>query len=367
MVLTDAVKRRVQRAYTKAGHPIAFSAPAPVAKYFNISTREAKSILEELEGYTLHREYKQPRKYNPYYVHHRREQVQGDLIDVSQVAQQNDGVRFLLLLIDIMTKKIWVYPLPNKSARAMLPAMQVWLADLRVKPKILRTDQGNEFKNRAVQDLLARENVEWQPAFGTLKACIAERVNKTLQIIIFKYLTQKETLRYVDVLPELVKTYNTRPHRTLSGLTPAYADRPRNEREVQSIFLRRYADFEKYRKTSLPFRVGDLVRIKTEAKKISSSSRAYSEQFHGEYYNIVRINRTLPVALYYLRSADTGELIEGGFYANELQRQRGEMYKIERIVRRRVRRGRREVLVKWKYFGDRWNEWIPEENVQNVH
>ena len=357
---------RVARAFVTPGHPVAYSAPDRVASHFNISLGKAKEILEHIEGYTLHREYKQPKHYNPYYVHNRREQVQADLIDVARISGANDGVKFILVLIDIFTKRLWTYPLLNKGARLMRATMERWLDSLDRPPQKLMTDRGLEFTNRPVQQLLRSRNVEWQPANGTLKACIAERVNKTLQILMYKHLTEKETTRYIDVLPQLTETYNRRGHRTLQDMPLAEADLPENEAHVQAIFHRRYQQAARRRRASLPFRVGELVRLKTQPKKISTSSRAYAEQFHGEYYRIVRINRTLPVALYYLRSLDTGELIEGGLYANELQRQRGDVYKIERVLRRRVRRGRRQLLVKWKYFGPRWNEWIDERDVRRV-
>lgn len=356
---------RVIRAYTSPGNPIAYSSPARVAKHFQISVKKAKEILEHTEGYTLHREYKSPKQYNPYYVHERREQIQGDLIDVSVISNDNNNVKFLLVLIDIFTKRLWVYPLQNKNARTMTQIMRRWLQSLDVIPKKIMTDKGTEFTNRSVQQLLRSYNVEWQAAIGTVKACIAERVNKTLQILIYKYLTENETLKYIDILPDLVITYNTRGHRTLEGMTPEEADLPDNEARVQAIFHEKYDQIGRQRK--LPrFNVGNLVRIKTLPKKISNESRAYAEQFKGEYFNIIRINRTLPIPLYYLRSTDTGEIIEGGFYANELQRVRGDLYKIERVLRERVRRGRRELFVKWRYFGPQWNEWIPAANVARV-
>lgn len=364
--LTPAARRRVLRAYVTPGHPVAFSAPARVAKHFGISGGKAKELLEEIEGYTLHREFKQPRHYNPYYVHGRREQAQADLVDVARLAADNGGVTFLLVLIDVMTKRMWVYPLKNKNAETMRAAMDGWLRSLRTKPKTLTTDRGNEFVNRRVQQALRQHDVEWQPANGTLKAAIAERVNKTLQILMYKYMTENETTKYVGQLPALVRTYNRRGHRTLEGMTPAEADKPRNENRLRAIFHARYEKIGRMRKLHLPFKVGDVVRVKSDPKKITSAARAYAQQFKGEFFRIVRINRTLPIALYYLRSNDNDDYIEGGFYANELQRQRGDVYKIEAELGRRVRRGVREILVKWKYFGPRWNQWIPEADVRRV-
>lgn len=366
-VARDRLRETVIRHYTTPGHPIAFSTPNRVAKYYAIPQKRAKEILEHIEGYTLHREYKQPRQYNPYYVHFRREQVQGDLVEMGHIAARNNGVRYILVLIDIFTKWLWAYPLKNKNASETTAALRRWLSNIDTPPRKLMTDRGHEFTNEPVQDLLRQSGVQWQPAYGTLKACIAERVNKTLKVLIGKYLSERETTRYIDVLPALVQTYNRRGHRTLEGMTPEEADMPVNEDRVQAIFHARYEKIGRQRPTRAKFKLGDLVRIKTLAKKISPSSRSYAEQFKGEYFTIMRINRSLPIPLYYLKSLDTGELIEGGLYANELQRIRGGLYKIERVFCERRRRGRRELFVKWKYFGPRWNQWIPASAVQRVY
>ena len=298
-----------------------------------------------------------------YYVHNRRELIQGDLIDISRLAVSNDGIRFLLLLIDVFTKKIWLFPLKTKRAAEMKTAMLSWLQQLPSTPAKLMTDRGLEFTNRPVQTLLSDWGVEWAAANGTLKAAVAERANKTIQILIYKHLTAHETTRYIDVLADLVRTYNTRPHRTLDGMTPANADMRNNENVVQQIHHTRYARMGRHRQNSPKFAVGDLVRVKTDSGKVSQNRRAYAEQFKGEFYRVVRINRTLPIAMYYLRSMDDDEFIDGAFYANELQRQRGNLWKVERVLGERTRRGVREVKVKWKFFGPRWNEWIPRRNI----
>ncbi len=360
------MEQQIIDAYTTPGHPTAFSAPETVAKYFNISKKKARDILQQVESYSMHREYKQPRVYNPYYVHNRRQQVQADLIDVKKLCRVNQDVKFLLLLIDIFTKKIWVYALKNKSARVMARAFRHWLTrDVGRRPKILMTDRGLEFVNAPVQQLLRNSGVEWQPANGTLKAAIAERANKTFQILMYKYMTEHETTTYLPVLASLVRTYNKRPHRSLDGMTPNQADRPHNVPRVQAIFHERYAKLGAQRR--LPrLKVGDAVRIKTQPKKMTPSSRAYAIQFQGEYFTIDGINRNMAVPMYYLRSQNTGNLIQGGFYIEELQPIKSDIFRIERVIRERRRRGRRELLVKWRYFDDQHNTWIPAENVQRV-
>ena len=357
---------RVTRAYSTPGHPVAYSAPSAVARYFGTSRHQAKKLLEHIPAYTSFREYKSPRVFNPYYVHNRRELAQADLIDISRLAAQNDGVRFLLIVLDVFTKRLWCYPLRRKSADHMKHAIQSWIDSLTTPFSVLNTDRGLEFTCRAVQAALRDAGTEWQPADGTMKAAVAERANKTIQMLIYKFLHDNETLRYIDALPKLIDTYNKRPHRTLEGMSPNLADLPNNEQHVQTIHHARYAKLGALRRPP-KLRVGDLVTVKTQPHKITQNSRAYAIQYTGEFFRIARINRSLAVPLYFIKSLDTQELIRGGFYAEELQRLRGDIFKVERVLARRTRRGVREILVKWRHFGPNHNSWIPATNVARVY
>ena len=82
---------------------------------------------------------------------------------------------------------------------------------------------------------------------------------------------------------------------------------------------------------------------------------------------MTRINRTLPIALYYIQSLDTLEHVADGLYATELQRQRGDVFKIETVLARRTRNGRRQLYVKWKNFGPEHNDWIDAADVRRVY
>lgn len=361
--LTERKRNEIIKAYRKPGHPAAFSGPGNISKIFNISKKAATKVLEHIDSRTLHREYHRPPIYNPYYVFHRRELIQGDLIDMQKVSQSNDNIKFVLVLIDVFTKKVWLYPLHNKSAEETSARIREWLENLNTKPRILQSDLGTEFTNNKVQQILRSFNVEWQAATGTIKAAVVERVNRTLKTMIFTYLSDREKLRYIDVLHLIKRSYNNKPHRSLKGLTPNEADKIRNELLVRGIHMMRYAKIEEKRKLDLPLELGNTVRIKTSASGVSSSRRIYAEQFHGEYFRITRINRSMPIAMYYVQSLDSGEHIEDGFYAQELQRVRGDIFKVERVLKRRVRRGVPEILVKWQFFSSKHNEWIPEANI----
>lgn len=365
--ISNELENRILLDYSTPGHPIAFSAPGRVSKYYNIPLRIAKDILLKNDAYSLHREYKRPQTFNPLYVRRLRQLIQADVIDIRALSQYNDNINFLALFIDVFSKKVWVYPMKRKTGKAMKDIMEKWLESLRPKkriPTVFMTDGGREYYNVDVHHLLEKKKISHRLATGFSKSAVAERANKTIQILIYKYLSQNETVRYIDNLQKLVKTYNNRGHRSLRNISPNVADMIKNEKYIRAIHEARYIKIKRKKPT---LTLGSTVRVKTDAKAISYARRAYAQQFKGEYFKIVRINMRLPIPLFYLMSMDTGEKIQGGFYANELSEIRGDVFKVSKILKERKRAGQKELYVSWKWFGEDHNSWIPAKNIVQIY
>ena len=71
-------------------------------------------------------------------------QFQIDLVDMSEDSDENDGVKFLLMCIDVFSKYAWVRCLRNKSGINVTKAFNNILNEGRIPTKI-QTDAGTEF------------------------------------------------------------------------------------------------------------------------------------------------------------------------------------------------------------------------------
>lgn len=367
-VPTDAA---IIKNFSQAGHPTAFSSPGTVYKYYEgkIPLERIQRLLQHIDSYTLHKEYKKPRYHNPYYVYLSRHHFQADLIDIAALRTANDDVTFLLVILDVFSRKMWVKPVLRKSALHMENAFKEWLNEINApgclsENAYILVDSGLEFSNRRVKELLSKVGLRLEQAKNIHKASIVERANKSLQVLIYKYLTDKGETRYLDVLKDLVSSYNNRPHRSLANMTPNEADQAENAPTVRSIHLERYQRVADKRPKKTRYQVGDKVRVKTFAKAPSSARRAYLQQYKGEMFEIVRISRRMPMPFYYIKSMNDGEMIEGGFYANELSLLQGDLFKIEKIIKTVGTGVRKKHLVRWKYFDPRWDSWVLDKDVQ---
>jgi hypothetical protein len=138
-------------------------------------------------------------------------------------------------------------------------------------------------------------------------------VNRSLQHLIYQYMTENESRRYIDALDDLTLTYNSRPHRSLKGMTPNEADLPENENKVSSIQRQRFAALLE-KKHPVRFKVGDVVRV--QGNFGDRFARGYNERFSRTLYEILSVNTRMPVPMYMLRDIMDNVDMDGGFYAS---------------------------------------------------
>lgn len=95
--------------YDKPVRPFSFGSPVGVQRYYRqqghvIRKDLVQDALAHTDAYALHREYKKPRVYNPFYVTRKREMVQADLVMLedprqNEITKDNNGIRYLLTAI----------------------------------------------------------------------------------------------------------------------------------------------------------------------------------------------------------------------------------------------------------------------------
>ena len=215
-------------------------------------------------------------------------------------------------------------------------------------PHKLWTDQGKEFYNKSMKDLLEKNNVLMYSTGNEEKSSIVERWNRTIKRNMWKYFSANNTMNYIDILPNLIKKYNNTYHRSIK-CTLAFARVPSSYQHVYDTLYNRREDNVKVKPK---FKIVDRVRRKTFKKGFTPI--LIEELF---IVRAVRLAKSIAYKIKYLK----GETIKCAFYQQELQKANQEVYRIDKILRKRKRNdGTKETLVKCNDF----NSWIPESNIQ---
>jgi hypothetical protein len=290
-----------------------------------------------------------------------------DLVDIQELSQYNDGVRYIMTVIDTFTRYAFCRLLLDKRADTVLNAFQSVLKEAKEKPKILVVDRGTEFQNKYFTKFCHDNNIKIYTPDSSIHAAFIERFNRTLQSLIYKFMTEYETYRFVSLkqidgsdaktFSKIVESYNNRKHRMI-GTTPLLAETdPRTHIEIR---MRMAKEQEKIKKRKQKFEIGDTVRIAIQKGKFA---RGYKQQSNVEIFRIYSIKTTSKIPMYFLETYDKSEKIKGGFYDFELTKVSGDIFRIEKIIKTRKINGKIQHFVRWKGFNENYDSWIDAEDI----
>ena len=221
-------------------HPAAFASPDKVYNVikkenkFDIGRGTIKKILSKEDTYTVQKSPRRNFPRNRVIVSGQNDQWDIDLASMENVSKYNDGVKYLLVVIDIFSRFLMVKTLKDKKSATVAKGLKELFREFDKKPHLIRFDQGGEFKSE-VKKTLKMEGVHFFYTLNSqIKANYAERVIKTLKNRIYSYFMENQSYRYINVLQKLVNSYNNTPHESLDNATPASVSK-KNEDEIRYI------------------------------------------------------------------------------------------------------------------------------------
>ena len=128
------------------------------------------------------------------------------------------NIQYLLFVIDVFSRFLWIEPLKDKKAKSVLNALKRVFA--KRKPVRLRVDKNSEFIDRNVKRYMRDNEIYMFTTQNVPKANYLERVQRTFKSLMWRYLRHRRNYRYIDHLQDLVDNYNSSPHRSLNNTAP---------------------------------------------------------------------------------------------------------------------------------------------------
>ena len=274
-----------------------------------------------------------------------------DLADMKKkYVPMNDGYRYILVVIDVFSRYAWARALRQKTGPETATALRS-IIRTGVKCQKFWSDRGKEFENEPVQKLFRENNITAYSTQNEPKAMIAERFIRTLRKKIETSFILTDSTVWYTALDECIEEYNNEKHSHLHGLSPQEARSPDNFDVVYKYqFDKKFSE-----KDRLPyFSVGDKVRISLHKQLFEKEASASWTEEIFKIHSLVFNDRVM-----YTLEDLAGEQLQGTYYREQLQATNQNIYRIDKILRKRTHGGRAEVLVKWSGYSDRFNSWEP--------
>ncbi len=355
MSLTEKLKA----IYYDPTHPASLSRPSVLAAASGGEKRKIEKWLKSQPAHTLHKQVRKRYPTRQYVVDTIDSQWQADLADMQAVARHNNGYKYILTVIDILSRYAWARPLKTKAGHEVAAAFADIFQEGRI-PERIQTDQGKEFENSSVRTLFNKHQIELFSVKSAFKAAMVERFNRTLKSKIWKFFTAKNTYRWIDNLQNFVSAYNKSFHRMIK-MKPIDVTR----KNAMDVWQHLYGKTSIHpRRPPQNIKVGDRVRI---SKVKSAFAKGYLPNWTEEEFFVDEIDTRFTPVMYRLIDYH-GNRVEGSFYREELQvvDREDEVFIIDRILRKRRRGGKTWYLVHWRGYPSSFDSWVPESDLQTV-
>lgn len=349
--------KRFERNYVNPRSVISFSGVSNIARSTKTPRKKILEKLADQNTYVVHREAKRPRYYNPFVLYKKRILLQTDLIDMTNLVEWNKGYKWILIVVDAFSRKCWVRVLKNKTADLVLEKFKEIYKETGPFQRLM-SDAGSEFIAKQFKAFLRSKKIKF--IRGNPHAPHVERLNRTIQSKLFKFMTENETKVWTKAIHDVVHAYNSRHHSTIK-MSPNRADLDKHRNQVVANLSLYYS--KSFMKRKEPkFKKGDIVSIQ-KIKNIFA--KGYEKVFTEELFKVRKVHTKLPIPQYTIGEYYGNKLLAGRFYENELQKATYEVFKIEQVLDKRINEetGEEELLVKWMGWPDSHNEWIPKERV----
>lgn len=306
------------------------------AKYAGISRRDVMEFLKNLETAQIHAPIKKVPVSRPLVLRKPNVSWAIDLTFLSKFNQESivsveKEKQILLTIIDLFSRYAFAVILPNKSGKVVADAFDKILAKIAPNtPSTIRTDNGSEFKAGEFQKVLKKYGIRhiFSEPYSPTQNSVIERLNRTLKMSIYKFLSQwNQEIITDDDLEKLVKNYNSTIHRTILQAPDEvhFGDAGSVSVAKKAIKVRAETILSETRKNFPTLKVGDYVRVSRDVSSEFRKSRtfkryAYLKNWFYELYQVVQITRPTPTknSRYVLMDDETKQRIPRYFLRQHL-------------------------------------------------
>jgi hypothetical protein len=165
----------------------------------------------------------------------------------------------------------------------------------------------------------------------------------------FKYFTSKGTRKYIDILKDLVNSINNSYHRSIK-MRPIDVNQNNKNIVFKNLYLKPTKSTTKNKITQ-----SSLVR---KQYNFNPFDKGYYPNWTDQIYEIdkIHIDRNKP----FIKIKDDSSQ---RFYPEHLQIVKPNLYRVEKIIRTKVKSPNIKYFVKWLGYDHNYNSWINESDL----
>ena len=294
-------------------------------------------------------------------------------MDAAYAPKEINGFKYFLLVIDAFSRMIFTRPLKALTGKEGKEAfLDIVNKDNggQLPRNVVASDDGSEMTT--LIPYLRKKGIYWSQKYGANKAFLAERYIKTIKRKIYQALRGPKILdeNWVKLLPIFTENINKTPKEAIGNLRPVdvhgsqfdpivrEAKRKAGISTTQGSLEDQKQTKIDYEKKPRKFSVGDYVFANFDKKEEKNPFFRSFDTQRGVLYKIREVRSNVMPPLIYLETLK-GHKIKRAFYPGELEKSvpptDDKLFIVDDVLDTRTKDGKKEVLVKWKFYGPEYN------------
>ena len=157
-----------------------------------------------------------------------------DLVDMKMYSKINKGYNYIFTNIDIFSKYAWAFPIKSKKIQDVKSCFQKVFKER--KPRYIWSDKEPAFFSKEMLKYFEDNNVLVYYTNSHLNAVNIKRFNRSLRELMMKEFVKNNNTIWYNILPKLIKTYNSRYHSTIK-MKPIEVNKNNERYKTEYLYL----------------------------------------------------------------------------------------------------------------------------------
>jgi transposase InsO family protein len=309
------MNRILERHYYNLNYPESFTTKTALERRFK-GEIEKNDVDEWTQAQKTITEYAPARKNflrRPTVAHKRDSVWAADTAFFISLAKYNRGYKYLVIIVDVLSKFVRAVPLKTKKPAELLQGMKKIFKT--AKPSIFYVDMGTEFSSH-FSKYLKENNIQLWRAHNETKSSVAERYIQTYKLRVYRYMHYNNTKKWIDVYEKILNNMNNSYNYAIK-MKPVDCVSLEQQRRA---FINLYGT--KIGFTPKEDGLEDGQQVKISNLRIPFR-KAFLRNFSELPYTLIQKYPKENQTVYTLKAND-GEIIKGKFYRKEFKKTKDE-------------------------------------------
>ena len=300
--LSKSERRKLQRLYTQGSG--AYGSVRNLVKASNLSVSKVRQLLHSKPSYTKSTLATRKFKRRKAFAGFKNEIWWMDLAYVDKLANDNNGVKYLLVRQDMFDRTVDAKGIKTSDSKESVRAFSS-INRKKTRPRKICVDKGTKFAGD-FKKLCKSEGIQIYTTMTETKAAFAERSIRSLKKIFYRYM-EDNGYKYIHKLSQFFTTLISRRNCSIELI-------PKNVKKSDFLSFLYSEPLREFKKPI--FEVGDRVRI---SKFDLPFKKGYNPKFTKLVFEIVAISSEKPPTYTIKDEQDEqDEITRGKFYQKEL-------------------------------------------------